>query len=440
MVTTLPVVLLLIDDLQRRQWKGQMLKDKVPYVLLSILFGIIALFGKQDLVAATTLSAKILMAAKSTMFYLWQIFVPLKFSLLYPYIGQIMVTSPDFYLPLIGVILLIGAALVSRRYTRVLFFAVAFYVLTLAPTFLNFSKGGDMDVYFASDRYAYIPSIGVFFLVASIVMWGLSRWSGRVTSMTIRGIVALLLLGLGIKAYAQSFIWKDTESLFANVIAQFPDSSHVAHNNLGNMYRLRGQTDKAIEEYEKALAVRPHAKTFSNLGATYRAMKQYDRALETYKQAIALDLNSKEAHAGLAIVLAELGQREEAKVEYRKALIIDPKYALAYANLGSLLLQEGDTQGAIDAYKKALESNSTFTDIEYNLAIAYTKAGMIDEAIHSYRSVITMMPQSIPARINLGLLYAKQGERERATQEFETILKIDPNNKTAKEAIRQLEK
>ncbi len=441
MAITLPVILLLLDWREGRKWDWQMLKEKIPYFAVAVVFGIIGLFGKSGVIQSSSTMSKILMACKSAVFYLQQIVWPLHFSLLYPYTKAIVLTSPDFYIPVLVLLIIAVLAIYSLKFTRDIFFALVFYFITVAPTFLNFAKGGDLDIYFASDRYAYVPSIGIFFLLA-VLLWHLVEWKKTMNAATAwasAGVAVLLLAGLSAKAYAQSLVWQNTETLFLNVLSLYPESSYVAHNNLGNVYRLKGEYDKAIDEYQKSIAIRAHPKTMSNLGAVYRLLGRTDDALAEYQKALAVDNNSKEAHFGLGIVYATQHKWPEAIAEYQKALILDPQYVEAYTNLGSALMEEGNVQDAIVAYQKALALNSYFTDAQYNLAIAFTKAGQPDAAISHYERVVAVAPAFTPARINLGVLYYQQGKTQDARRQFAAILSYDPANAAAKEAMQQME-
>jgi protein O-mannosyl-transferase len=438
-ILVLPFVLVMLDLYRGRGLSLQTLRDKVPYVILMVVFGIIGIIGKTGVAASSSTVAKILMSFKSTMFYLQKLVWPDHFSLLYPYTGTVTLFSPDFYVPVLIVTALAALCLILRRKLPELWLGLAFYYVVLAPTFLNFAKGTEMDMYFASDRYAYAASIGVFFVIASLLV-RLTKLARESRSAVVgAGVVgAAIVLPLGIKAHSQSLVWKDTESLFQNVIEHFPESSHVAHNNLGNMHRLRKEMEKAIASYEKAIAIRPHAKTMSNLGGAYRQLKRYDDALRTYQEALKLSPGSKEAHFGLGIVYAELGRRAEAKMEYRKAIEIDPTYEEAYTNLGSLLLADRDVDGAIEEYRKALEVNAYFADAQYNLAVALSTKGDIDGAIEAYERAASLAPNTTAPLINLGILFAKKGDVQRSARAFRRVLHIDPNNKTALEALRQL--
>lgn len=63
-VITLPVVLFLFDFREHRRWSGKMLVEKIPYLLLSVLFAVIATAGKSGVLSASTLSEKILLSLR----------------------------------------------------------------------------------------------------------------------------------------------------------------------------------------------------------------------------------------------------------------------------------------------------------------------------------------------------------------------------------------
>lgn len=436
MIITLPLVLLLIDWHREREVDRRMFTDKIPYVALSILFGLIGLLGKQGVVASSSTASKILMAGKSMAFYVHQFFWPLRLSLLYPYTKAITITSPDFFLSWIFVIALIAAALFLRNRLRTATVGILFFFVTVSPTLLNFAKGGDLDIYFASDRYAYVPSIGLIIALASLVAFVLQKRQWNRAGFVVGTLLLATLAGL---AYRQSLVWADTRSLFYNVIRLYPDSSYVAHNNLGNMYRLDGDLPAAINEYKQALAIRPHAKTYSNLGAAYRKQRNYTDALDAYARALALDPQSPAAHFGLGIVYADQGRLVEAEAEYKKSITLDPTDEAVEVNLGALYAAQNRFDDAIVQYKKALAKNPYYPQAAYNLGVAESSIGNFDAAIGAYRDAISFDPTMIPARINLALLlYNQKGDRPGSGKQFRAILKLNPANASAISALRQM--
>ncbi|TSC80466.1 MAG: TPR repeat-containing protein [Candidatus Peregrinibacteria bacterium Gr01-1014_25] len=436
MVITLPIVLLLVEWRDGKLRRTGLWRDIAPYLALAAVFGVIALGGKQQLVVASSTATKLLMACKSAVFYLQQILWPRHFSLLYPYTEQVSLATADIAWSVGIIAVLCAVAVATVRRQRWIAFSLAFFLVTVAPTFLNFAKGGDMDVYFASDRYAYIPSFGIFLLagwVASLAALRLPRLRVAVATVALAVIAAL-----GLLAHRQLRVWETTETLFMNVIHFYPEASHVAHNNLGNAYRLRKAFMQAEEEYRKALAIRPHAKTLSNLGALLRQQGRLSEAHAVYAQALELDAASPFAHFGLGIVLAQEGQSAQAEARYREAMRLDPLFEEAPTNLGALFAAQGRWEDAVGAYEQALAINAYFPDARYNMAVALEALGRDNEAHEQYAWTIRLAPRFIAAYINDGILLAKMGDRDGAAERFRQVLAIDPGNGAARSALRQL--
>lgn len=440
MAATLPAVLLLeVLVFRPREARGAALR-LLPHAAISAVLIVVALVGKEHLVSATTLGQKLLMACVSTAFYLTQMFWPVRFSLLYPWTGPVELAVPAVAASVAVVIGLLLLPLVRWSRARIWTFCVLGYLGTLAPTFLNFSKGGDLDVYFASDRYAYVPSIFVFLGVAL----ALDRFSAAVVKEE-RGArspfavtATFVVLVLGALAWRQQHVWKDTRSLFAHVIEAYPSASHVAHNNLGNMERLEGNLEAAVREFHASLAVRPTAKAWSNLGAVYRRQGDLAAARKAYDSALALDALSPHAHFGLGIIAAEAGDRARAEAAYRRALELDPTMEDVWVNLGALRASAREWPGAAEAYRRALELNPFFVPAHHNLGVALLQQGESAAAQESFAEAVRLQPNYVPSRLNLGVLLARSGDRAGARAQFEAVLRTDPRNATALNALSQL--
>lgn len=443
-VLTLPVILLLILWRNEGKISKKDVFDTVPYFILSLVFGIVAMLGKTEVSASSTLLEKILMAGKSSVFYLEKLFVPLNLTVLYPYLDPIVLQSPDFYVPAAIVIALIAGAIFLLRYSREPLAWLLFYFVTLAPTFINIAKGEQGDVYFASDRYAYIPSIGIFLLVIGTVLRVVQQTENAKTLRTrgraMTALVVIVLLVFSSLSCKQSRVWASGQTLFEHALSHAPAASYVAHNNLGNIYRLQEKWDEAISQYASSIAIRPHARTYSNLGATYRKIGRSDKALDAYRKALELDPENGLAYFGLGIVHASRAEDELAFASYQRALELDPNSGEVYTNIGALHARRGESELAIAAYQKAIELDPLLADAHYNMGIEEGKRGNIDAAISAYLSAIDLRPKNIPARINLAILYGQKDDLDGAIEQFEAILDIEPGNTTAKSALEQLMK
>lgn len=439
-VITLPAVLLLLDWRNARRWTKETFVELAPFALLSVAFGIVAVFGKTAIISSVTPWETAVMAAKSTMFYVQKLLWPGDLSVLYPYDGPITLASPDFFLPALGVLALVAAALYGSRFTRDIPFAVAFYLGTLFPTFFNFSKA---DTFFvASDRYAYVPSIALFFLASLAVDRALS-FSGRRSTVRnktlaagVAGIAAFVVLASA--THARSLTWKNTESLFLDVLSKYP-SSFIARNNLGNVYIRQERWNDAIREFEEGLKHAQNVSLYNNLARAYGRKGDVAKAEEHFRNSLGLEPDNEQTYVEFARMYAQNGLIDKASDMYDEAIELQPGYAVTYANRGSMFLNAGRRAEAIADFEKAIELDPTLPHAYYNLGLAHAMAGDVDAAIPLYEKAVELEPTFYEAHFNLGGLYAKKGRLEESRAEFVKALSIKPRNKTIENAIRQID-
>src|SRR5258705_1800189 len=69
-----------------------------------------------------------------------------------------------------------------------------------------------------------------------------------------------------------------------------PDTLAIALQNRGTAYLGKGDPDRAIEDYERAIGLDPtYANAFNSRGVAYQAKGENERAIADYGQAIRLD-------------------------------------------------------------------------------------------------------------------------------------------------------
>lgn len=115
----------------------------------------------------------------------------------------------------------------------------------------------------------------------------------------------------------------------------------------GVQYSLKGDHEKAVEEYKKSLELNPNsAVAYSNLGFEYYDLDQFDKSAEYQEKA--LDINPELANAfyGLAMALEKKGDKDGAIENYKEFLSISETHTLwwnnAKANIERLERRYGD--------------------------------------------------------------------------------------------------
>ena len=149
----------------------------------------------------------------------------------------------------------------------------------------------------------------------------------------------------------------------------YPDES-LLFNIRGACYAGLGQLDIAVQNYEKALSIKPdYAKAHYNLGSALQELGKLHDSVKSYENSIALEPENAQAHNNLAIVLRELDQLEEAEASCRKAIVLDPEYAEAYSSLSIILYANGDLNSALESIEKAYSINPKIKIIKLLLAV-----------------------------------------------------------------------
>ena len=162
---TLPLVLLLLDYYKGRKLNMQLIIEKIPFFILSIIFGLLTIkyqsqgaIGDLDDFSALE---RIMFASYGFVMYALKFLLPFNLSAFYPYPATENMPILFKIAPLLAVIMLALAAF-SLKKTKVIAFGLTFYAFTVFLTLQFISVGGAV----MADRYTYVPYIGLSFIIA----------------------------------------------------------------------------------------------------------------------------------------------------------------------------------------------------------------------------------------------------------------------------------
>jgi tetratricopeptide (TPR) repeat protein len=210
-----------------------------------------------------------------------------------------------------------------------------------------------------ADRYAYVPSIGLFIIFSWAVPDIINQRRFLKPLMAISaGFVLLLLITL---TFFQVQKWKNGIILFENSLNETGENWRI-YKNLGISYYYNDRFEDAKLCYNKALSIRPDASTYNNLGAVFERQGNYKDAIFHYKKAIAIKSDFDDAYYNVGNIMAKTGDIAKAKEYYKKALKLNPDNAFAHNNLANLLADNGNFIEAIFHYNEAIRMNSNDED------------------------------------------------------------------------------
>lgn len=439
MSVTLPAVLLLIDILieRRTQWKPILL-DKLPYLILSIVFLLVAMAGKERVLSHLTLLQIFLMSGKSTVFYLQKLVAPVHLSPFYPFHGEIRLSDPQFLLPLLFILSLLATAILTLRRTPWVAFSSLFFLITLSPTFANVHKGGAM--FFAVDRYAYLPSVGMILLL--IVGLGMieDRFCAHQRSKFLAMIVAAPLLSIfTILSAFQTAIWESPERLFSHALGLYPDSVAV-RTDLARLKREAGAYEEAFAILKEGLTYGDDAYLHLGAGYVYAAVGSVEEAREQFTKASLMDPKNPEPVFAIGVLEEHEGDLVPARASFERAVAMDPSYVAARVKLGLLDLKDKHPKDAEDQFREALAWNRSSFEALAALGQLLAEEGRVEESLPYLRKAAQLNPRSIPVLLALARISLVGEHREDGRRYLERILQLDQGNDEARAMLGTLQR
>ena len=421
MLVSLPCILLLLDIWPLRRWKlwqmdGQptvtfepkattrVLLEKVPLVALSAVFSIVALISQrraQNIIPGgelLPLSNRVANAIVGYHFYLEKLFAPVKLAVFYPYPGYWRPSVVAVSIFLLLVITLV--AILYRRQYPWLLVGWLWFIVTLIPV-IGLIQVGMQSI---ADRYTYVPSIGIFMMLA----WSIpTPHKSLVLRAWVVAACAVIVI-LTVMTWVQASYWKDKRTLFTHA-AQVTEGNYIAHQSLG----------VALETEEHDL----------------------EGALKLYRQAAQEQPSFARTaiHENIANILVQQGHTEEALAEVRQALNIDPHSTTALNSMGSLLLATGDNEEAVKYFQRAVQLDPEYIEAQINCGMTLVKLERWNEAIEHLAPVARLAPRRYLARTYLARALAARGDYEQAIDQLRQVLKLKPDHAIAQELLHEIE-
>jgi len=346
---TFPFILLLCDYILHNKIDRDNLKRKAVFFIASGIFlGFTLIFASEysPRPPSFIFLDNILIANYALLFYLAKIILPAGLCVLYPYPQKTGNLLPFIFLisPLF-ILLLTSLIIISRRYTRKIIFGSLFFLICVFPVLQLIPTGNAI----VADRYAYLSSIGIFYIIAEFIVWLYQKQLRKAPVIKALALAALVIAigALSFSTWSRIKVWRSADTWFDDVLGSYPaqvreklrfykreiDRNHgspqaynnlavfcggmgnhkiaiffsqksveinpnspEAYNNLAAAYGFSGNFEKAIEFAQKAIALDPSfASAYNNLAAAYYAMKQYDLAIQNIDMAGGLGFEANPA-------------------------------------------------------------------------------------------------------------------------------------------------
>jgi tetratricopeptide (TPR) repeat protein len=472
MVITLPFVLLLLDYWPLGRTPGsegsavgaapaawsKLVLEKIPLLAMSAASALVTIKAQRSGYAVRSLhqfsfAARVENAAVAYCLYLWKMVWPAHLAFGYPHAAS---SLPAWQWILSGSVLAgISTLVVFRQYVlrrdRFLLVGWLWFLGMLVPV-IGLVQVGDAAM---ADRYAYLPLIGIFIMIA----FGAAELADRIrirksrlTWMVASG--ATVLIPLLIVTHIQMGYWDSEFDLWTHALAA-TEENPFAHDALGaalmdpeatlspgnmaNFGTSEARMEEARRQLERALAMRRElarenpetylpdmAVTLNNLANLERMENNVDAARRYYEEG--LQIHSQLAQKNLdpypgdrAQALLNLAYLERSKLENDKALAHFEGALKVYRELA-----QGNPDQYLPSVAEALNGLAVTERDEKRMDTArrdYEEALQIRRAL-AKQNASAYMPYLAMTLNDLGILDGMENRSEDARRHYEEALKF----------------
>lgn len=394
MAVTLPAVLVLTDWLLGRKFDKKSILFYIPYFLVAVLFSALTYSIYYDPSMKTQfnpygLFVNFVSAHFNFLFYLYKFLIPSKLAVMYPFFFPKNELMPNF--------IMMSPALVyssfilvlySLRRTKVIFFAAAFFLITILPV-INILPAGSSPV---ADRYTYIPFIGLGYVFSVCIVFIYGKLNLKYLKYSFGLLISAVLILMCFASNIRAGQWLNTKTLFDSQIKTYP-----------------GQVSKAYTT---------RALYFLN---DKNMRKEFERDIET---AFSIDPSESLAKLLLAGINGESGRYGEALSLYARFSKYEFSYITACINRIRLLDITGKADEAELLLKTILEDPQKDVILGYESIYAaageyYMREGEYDKALGFYEQAEKYFPADEKIYVSIGSIYEKQGDFESAAKIYE---------------------
>jgi tetratricopeptide (TPR) repeat protein len=206
--------------------------------------------------------------------------------------------------------------------------------------------------------------------------------------------------------YASYRLYSDLAAESMLTLSLVDPNSAQMHQLMAHEESRRGNTNGAIAQYRKAIAINPH--------------------LPGVHFELAELLNTAD----------DVKVKQEALQEYLEALKDNPDDVKTESRLGDLYLQKGDLPTAYSYYSKAAALHPDNADVEFGLAKTLIAMDQKNRALPILERAVQLDPTNATAHYRLSTLYREENRSEDSKRELDEFLKY----KQMKEKLRVLYK
>jgi tetratricopeptide (TPR) repeat protein len=374
-----------------------------------------------------TLWQRLLTESRVVLFYVSLLLYPMpdRLSLVHGFqISTSLLNPVSTLLSVLSILGIVGLLVVAAKKYPLLSFSFLFFFVN------HLMESTILPLDLVYEHRNYIPSM-LFFVPFAMGFCSLlervQAKRGMRFALSLFG--AFVFAGFAHATYERNLVWKNPEALWLDTLKKAPMESRVLHN-VAAAYQERGQMEKAVEEYEKALSLNNYprkgeeAATYFNLGNLHRDLKNPARAEYFYQKAVQVDPHCYPALNSLAVLYESVGNKDAVLPLLTKAFKGDPQGSHTSYNLGLFYLKNGEPEKAVPYFNIAMSDRELHHSVLVSSGVAYKQMGQRGKAAGLFERGVLTNPRDITPRLHLVEIYHAVGLKGRALDQGQSLLDI----------------
>lgn len=392
----LPLLLIITDWYVKRDWKKYLFPEKIPFLVLSGIFGVVSLLSQHAgehpyFHASFEWYDRPFLSSYAFLFYIVKYFLPLNLSAIHAFPTKVGNFLPlEYYLAPVGVGILCAFLFLNGwNYQREYRFGLMFFFTGIALVLQIFPLGYAL----VAERYTYVPYVGISFFIGTLLDNLFRRWQKKQSLLFLLLVISFSFLGVA--TFRQSQVWKNTLTLFTSA-SNACKTEYARKNMLAFAYKLEGEG--------------------------LLALNRTTEARKALQQSLLFNNEISETYYSLGVAYFKDGLYEPARENFEAALERDPGVPLYHKDLGMVYLRQRNFQKAIDHFSTAIALQPEEATYYNERGIAFLRSRQYEKALDDFSTALVLRPGWGKALANRGIIYFHLQQHELACRDFEAAL------------------
>jgi protein O-mannosyl-transferase len=435
-VTLAPTLVLMDFYYKRKLADVKVILEKLPFFIIAIIMGFVVMWAQADTGYMKPLSGeavsffnRLVLGSFGLLMYLFKFVLPVNLSAYYPYpFDSVQTAPPAFWWSLLMIPAYIAGLYFSYKKNRLIFTGLIFFLvhIVLMLRFLHANPGD----YIIADRYMYVASIGLFWMVAD-GMRRLLAAQNPVMKKVMAVIPIIVVAALMAATSLRIPVWKDSLTLLNDILRKHP-AAYTALNCRGLVHVEMQNYSLALSDFNQAITVNSlNDRAFANRGRVLMLTGDFRRSLDDMNMAVKLDAGNAGNLVNRGLLQLQLGNMELAQRDFDRALEMHPGYAPAHLGKGTAHLYSQNYHLAVTDFTLALQHDPELADAYLGRARAYRECGDVTQAMADYNTVIDGGPDDAVGYYERGLVFYGMHDFFSAIEDFSAAISKDPSHAMA---------